>query len=399
MAIIPGALNLTFVSNYVGCHRICWRIQGDPTYDCSTEVNCDGNGASCNAVIGIQIDDSTCVPVIYEGYAQACCEDILSVAGRLPFTLSYTPSADCQGYTITCIGPVAVAAVIVTDPGSGYLPAGGTLPVTFAPSLGGVAATAYIGDGGVSDQFGSANPFPFGSLYMDGTYFNVPAINVLPLIGGSGALFTVVVIGGQVNSTVIVPGSNGTGYNPGDTITFNAANLGGSGSGVIVTISVINTGQIQNVILDNPGSGYTVQATATLPAPGIGTQALIGAAMAVCPPVDITTCALGIPIAVNVPLNVSFVACNSVPYVVPPEYTSVQTGCCNLCTTVTFDKDVSYTNPPATIYYIDCVTKALVEASIVAGGSVSACMVNDSWFVVESDPVNGTTNITVGPIC
>lgn len=399
MALIPGALNLTFVSNYVGCHRICWRIQGNPTYDCSTQVNCGGNGASCNAIIGIQIDDSTCVPVVYEGYAQACCEDVASLNGRLPFLLSYTPSANCQGYTITCIGPVGVAAVIVTNSGSGYLPAGGTLPVTFTPSLGGVAATAYIGDGGVSDQFGSASPFPFGSGYVDGTYFNVPAINVLPLIGGSGALFTVTVIGGQVNTAVIVPGSNGTGYNAGDTITFNAANLGGSGSGVVVTIYVINTGQIQNVILINPGAGYTVQATATLPAPGVGTQALIGAAMGVCPPIDITTCSPTAPVAINLPLNASFVACNSVPYVVPPEYTSVENGCCNTCTNITFNKDIGYTNPPATIYYISCATKSIIQVSIVAGGSVSDCMVDNSWFVVESDPVNGTTNITVGPVC
>jgi hypothetical protein len=398
MALIPGALNLTFISNYVGCHRLCFRIQGDPAYDCTTQVNCGGNGASCAVVIGIQIDDSSCEPITYEGYAQACCEDILSLEGRLPFTLTYTPSANCQGYTITCIGPVSVAAVITINQGSGYLPAGGTLPVTFTPALGGVAATAYIGDGGVSDQFGAVNVFPFGSLYVDGVYNNVPGINSLPQLGvGIGAQFLVTVAGGQVISATIEPTFNGSGYVLGDTVTFGP--LGGGGSGAIATISLINTGQIENIVLTNPGSGYTAQPTATLPAPPAGVQATMGAAMGTCAPINIDTCESVAPVVIDLPLNMSFVSCNSTPYVLPADYTSEQTGCCNTCSTMTFTKDIGYTNPPATVYYISCATKLLTQVSLVAGGSISDCMVDNSWFVVESDPINGVTLVIAGPAC
>lgn len=401
MALIPASINLTFTSNYVGCHRICWRIQGDPAYDCTTQVNCGGNGASCAAIIGIQVDDASCIPVTYEGYVQACCEDPLSLTGRLPFSLLFTPSASCQGYAITCIGPVGVANIVVTVPGFAYAPPGGTVPVIFSPALGGIAATAYIGNGGVSNQFGSAGPFPFGSGYVDGTYFNVPAINVLPLIGGTGASFTVVVSGGQVVSTTIVPGSNGSGYNGGDTITFNNANLGGSGSGVIVTIYVINTGEIENVVVTNPGSGYSTPPLATVPNPGPPiNQAYVEVVMETCPIADISTCFQGPPLAVSLPLGESFVACNSVPYVLDPMYQVIQNGCCNTCTSIMVDKPVTYTNSPADVYYIDCVTKQLIKTILVSGGSLGpVCAVDGSWFVIEQDPVNGITNVQVGIVC
>lgn len=399
MALIPGSLNFTFISNYVGCHRVCFRIQGGPpAYDCSTQVTCGGNGASCMAVIGIQIDDSVCSAITYEGYAQACCEDVTSLNGRLPFSVTYIPSVNCQGYTITCIGPVGVNAVIIMNPGSGYLPLGGTLPVTFTPALGGVAATAYIGNGGVSNQFGATSVFPFGSLYVNGVYNNVPGINSLPQLGiGVGAQFQVTVLGGQVVDAIIEPGFNGSGYVIGDTVTFGP--LGGGGSGAITTIFILNSGEIENVILTNPGSGYSSQPTATVPAPGIGTQALIGAAMDLCPAANIVTCGNLVPTVINLPLNTSFISCNPVPYVLPPSYTSTPAGCCNTCSTVAFTKDPGYTNPPSTVFYIDCATKVLTQTILTAGGSFSACMVDNSWYVVETDPINGTTIVTVGPIC
>ena len=121
--------------------------------------------------------------------------------------------------------------------------------------------------------------------------------------------------------------------------------------------------------------------------------------MGLCSAIDLTTCGPGAPTALNLPLNASFISCNPTPYVLPADYTSLQTGCCNTCSTMTFSKDIGYTNPPATVYYISCATKSLTQGIVTAGGSISDCMVDGSWFIVESDPVNGVTNTTTGPAC
>lgn len=398
MALISASLDFTFNANYTGCHRICWRVQGGPpAYDCTTQVNCAGNALPCTATVSIIVDDADCVPVTYEGYVQACCEDILSTNGRVAFSVTLNPTTNCLGYTITCNGPFSIAFVSATSAGSGYVPAA-VIPVVFNPALGGVAANAIIGDGGVSSQFGSATPFPFGAGYVDGTYNNVPAVTLTGV--GLGALFTVVVTGGQVTSTEIVPGSNGTGYLAGDTVTFNNANLGGSGAGVVVTISVVNTGEVQNIIITNPGAGYTtVVPTATIPG-GI-VPAVLQAALSGCPTIDLNVCNdPGFYNIFEVPANTSFVNCNTAVPVLPVEYSAVQNTCCNSCTTITFDKPASYTNPPATIYYQDCVTKIRQQVNIVAGGSYGpVCAIDNSWFVVESDPINGSTSISQSGPC
>jgi hypothetical protein len=399
MSLIAASINLTFNAFSNGCHRICWRPQGAPTYDCTTQVTCAGNGGPCTAVIGIQVDDAACVPQVFEGYAQACCEVQGSPNGQLPFTVTYNPNPNCKGYTITCTGPVSVAKVLVSNPGSGYAPPGGSIPVLFTPALGGVAANAIIGNGGVSSALYSAYPSPFGSGYVDGVYPNVPAVTLTGT--GSGAAFKVVVSGGQVISTDIVVGANGIGYNPGDTVTFNNANLGGSGAGVVVNIVNINTGQIQNVVLVNPGSGYTAVAVATLPPPslGPGEQAIIGAKMQSCPPADISTCFQGPAVTINLPIGVSFISCNSSPYVLNPAYTVSQNTCCNSCKQITFTKANLY-DPPAQVFYEDCTTKELIKVILTGGGVVGpVCAVTGSAFVIESDPVNGSTSVVVGPSC
>lgn len=401
MALVPASIDITFNANYVGCHRICWRPQGAPTYDCTTQVTCTGGGNPCSASIGIQVDDASCVPQIYEGYIQACCEDINSLNGRVPFTVTFTPNPNCLGYTVICNGPVSVSSVSIINPGGGY-PTGSPIPITFTPALGGIAANAIVGDGGVSSQFGSANPFPFGSGYVDGTYNNVPAVTLTGV--GSGALFKVEVVSGQVISTQIVINSNGINYAPGDTVTFNNANLGGSGSGVVVTISSVNTGQIQGVTIINPGSGYVTPPTATIPSGATG-QATMGAVLSTCGPLDFITCGSGpyVPITPGIPVEQSAVVClPSPPPFIPPQYTIQQNECCNACTTIIFNKpmDIDYNNPPARIYFTCCETKKIVTALLTMGGIYGpVCAVNGSWFIVESDPVNGNTSISVGASC
>lgn len=398
MALTPASINITFNANYTGCHRVCWRTPGVgayPLYDCTTQVTCTGGGASCSAIIGIMVDNTLCVPQVFDGYVQACCEDIDSPNGKLPFSVTFTPNPNCKGYTITCIGPVTVNKVIIINPGSSYVP-GATIPVSIVGGGGGGAmANAIIGNGGIGDQAGDTTIFPAGSGYVNGTYNNVPAVTLTGT--GSGALFKVVVFSNVVITADVVVGSNGTGYLPGDTFTFNTANIGGVGSGVVVTVNTVNTGMVQNVVMVAPGAGYTSQATATIPPSG-GIQATFGVKMGSCPLVDISTCG-NPPFSLQLPLGTGFVACATTPPAVPQQYSETQDACCSTCNFVTFTKADPY-GPPATAYYTNCTTKAII-ATVLTGGAVlgPVCAVTGSWFVIESDPVNGSTSIVVGAFC
>lgn len=398
MAIIPASINITFNANYTGCHRICWRPVGAPTYDCTTQATCTGGGAPCSAVIGITVDDASCLPAQFEGYVQACCEDINSLTGRVPFTVTYAPNPGCLGYTITCNGPVSVQKVVTTNAGSNYIP-GASIPVTFTGGPCGTmpVGNAIIGNGGISDQFSSIVPSAFGSGYVDGVYNNVPMVTTSG--AGVGGLFTVTVISGQVVQIDVKPGSNGTGYATFDTLTFNNALMGG-GVGAIGTVYTLNTGEVQGVTITVPGVSCTGQVFATIPPSIGGIPATLGVVMGLCPVLDLNTCGgIGDPIQ-GVPLDTSFSTCFASAPTLPQGYDVVQDNCCNQCTTVQFDKPFSYTEPPARVYYTDCATKKVVQVIITSGGTVGpVCAVNNSWFVQESDPFNGSTSITVAGSC
>lgn len=74
-----------------------------------------------------------------------------------------------------------------------------------------------------------------GSSYVNGTYTNVP------LTGGtgSGALATLTVTAGVVTSVTITAG--GFDYAPGDILSVNNINLGGTGSGFAIPVATVNT--------------------------------------------------------------------------------------------------------------------------------------------------------------
>ncbi len=88
--------------------------------------------------------------------------------------------------------------------------------------------TATSGAGPIATLSGLAG----GSLYVAGTYSNVP------LTGGSGSGATasiVVNVGGAVSSATLVSG--GTGYNIGDVLSASNSNLGGAGSGFSINVA------------------------------------------------------------------------------------------------------------------------------------------------------------------
>jgi hypothetical protein len=116
-----------------------------------------------------------------------------------------------------------------------------------------------------------------GSGYVDGTYPNVP------LTGGSGTgvRATLVFSGGTlISATLTYPG---VGYAFGQALFANAADVGGSGSGLWISIDAVATsigfqcdvasvatGGVGLVTLTNDGSGYAVGNVLSAPAEDIG---------------------------------------------------------------------------------------------------------------------------------
>jgi len=95
-------LTVNFTSNYIGIHRICWRIGSSGPYDCSNTVSCSGGGDPCSDEVLIPVESDDCSPITIEGYVQAGCEDPDSEGGRIPFTVEFTPWEDCERYTVEC---------------------------------------------------------------------------------------------------------------------------------------------------------------------------------------------------------------------------------------------------------------------------------------------------------
>lgn len=130
--LTPATITVSFIANYAGLHRICWRQCGVGTYACTNIVECEGGGNPCNAVIPIMVDPESCDPVCYEGYIQATCNAIDSGAGQVPFTVTYTPTPTCVGWTITCDNPEGCPSLSPTEIG---LNCNGTLRPQITPML------------------------------------------------------------------------------------------------------------------------------------------------------------------------------------------------------------------------------------------------------------------------
>jgi len=101
--------------------------------------------------------------------------------------------------------------------------------------LGGSTAIGLPGNGTTAAGLGailSATLTNGGSGYVDGTYTNVSSSQIVA--SGNSASFTVTVLGGIVTSITLTWG--GVNFAPGDTITINNTSLGGTGSGLVITV-------------------------------------------------------------------------------------------------------------------------------------------------------------------
>jgi hypothetical protein len=83
-----------------------------------------------------------------------------------------------------------------------------------------------------------------GSGYVNATYTAVPLTTTTGV--GSGAKATVVVSGGAVTSVTITATFKGNSYQVGDTLSASNTNLGGTGSGLVLTVASINTQFVAN---------------------------------------------------------------------------------------------------------------------------------------------------------
>lgn len=178
MSLVAAQIPVSWISNYPGPHRVCYRVVGAPSYICTVpgtpgpgyHPNCAGGGAPCSYNIEIMVDNETCNQVDYEGYVQAACEDEASLIGRIPFAVSFIPSPACKRYEVTCDNS----------------------PVK----------DATINDGGTG--------------YSDGVYNGLPTIGG----GGAGATFDVTVAGGVI--TVVAVATSGSGYTSAPTIDLSS---------------------------------------------------------------------------------------------------------------------------------------------------------------------------------
>ena len=103
MATILATINIDFEAEFAGDHRVCWRVQGSGLpYDCSTIVTCAGGATPCATVFTTNVNDTSCDgTVTFEGYIQATCENLSSTAGRLTWTVPFTPVPICVRYEVS----------------------------------------------------------------------------------------------------------------------------------------------------------------------------------------------------------------------------------------------------------------------------------------------------------
>lgn len=106
---MPGTLQVDFTANYTGDHRVCWRIGPSGPYDCTTIVTCAGLGATCSALISVDLTpyNVQCDDITFEGYVQPVCYPESATSGRTAFSVVYSPIWPCGAVNFLCADPSA----------------------------------------------------------------------------------------------------------------------------------------------------------------------------------------------------------------------------------------------------------------------------------------------------
>jgi hypothetical protein len=399
MASIVVTIDLDFIADFAGDHRVCWRIQGSGTpYDCSTIVTCAGGGAPCTTSFTATVNDTSCDgDVDFEGYIQATCENLASLAGRLPWTVSFTPVPVCERYEMT-VNDATVTDVTIKDPGYLYIPAD-TLtwsrnPLDLYPSI---PANTATGDvlGGYGVDLGDGIINSITSLINPGTGYAIADTIDVVQTGhvGTTCVIRVVHVGGGGIITAYTIDNPGDGYSNQTANPFSYVTSLGVGTDAdfeIVSIQAAGAdyqefGAILNVNVTAAGR-YSLQPTISIgTATGVDGD-LSSVAYAVTNPwvTGVNDCdASAITVTDLTLADEPFAICSAITPVPPADYDIIQIGCCiaadstsTVCTTHTVE------NPTAAP--IDC------EVTICGGETTVetiAALTTEAFCVIE-DGIN-----------
>lgn len=388
MSTQPTNIEINFVANYAGIHRVCYRLGNTGDYTC-IETNCAVVGA-CQALIPIFVDPDTCPSVQYTGYIQAGCLDISSTVDRVAWEVTFVPSPNCKSYTVTC-AKLGIASITVTNGGSNYV----TKPtVSFVGGGGDATAIANIGEGGASNPIIS-DP---GAGYVDGTYTNVSFTGGG---GGAGALATIIVSGGNVTSVVIT--TAGTGYTEGDILNPDATLMGPSTPSVPAAVTVSSNGgkviSVSSIVNITP---FTSVPTIVFTGGG-GADAAATVVMEDCPLIEAAGCSgspVNIAAGVLTGLGETVNICGFSTPSVNSAYTVAQNGNC-LCNCTTATIGVSGSPGDQVRYTYNKCGLEVRSGILTVGGSPSSivdCIVPNSLvFQILSPGASGT--VSYGAAC
>lgn len=396
MALVPANIEVNFTANYLGQHRVAYRIAsqggGIPVPYNYVTVSC-GLGA-CSALCPIFVDQDTCPTVAYEGYVQAACQDISSFVDRIAFGVNFIPSPGCKLYTVTCVNS-SVASATVTDEGTGnYNPA--IPPATIITGGGGTGATALSVVGSGRIIIGSVNSIVPGSGYTNGTYTNVDITEG----SGTGGKATVTIGSGSVTGIIIT--SQGSGYQTSDVLRLDSADVGGFPA-VLASFRIISDyGKVTSITITNGGLGYTSTPNITIAAEG-GSQATATLALATCPSLTSPGC-LGLDVVIpssSLSVGTSVSTCSATGILTPgSQFTVTENGNC-ICNTVVATIGVSGPVSTQVRYFYNRKNGSVISGLLTVGGSPSSiidCIVPGS-LIFEILTVGTTGTVSYGGAC
>jgi len=407
MATVIATINVNFTSNYVGCHRLFWRKTPAGPYTGPIEAAppCTGGGNPCTITFFDVVDTESCDPIEYNGYVQACCEDVTSPIGRIPWVTTFTPSATCLPFEIVC-SAVSIGDIEVVNPGSGYDPLS---PPTVTLIGGGFSvlatADAIVGEGSITNLLvttpGSGpgiapatyNAVPGSNIVGTGTSVVVDATSLNTLPGPyPNAGFT------YINSVTLISSSND--WTVGDTFELDSALIGGIAGPVVIEVGATDEGQIIGFTITNVGAGYSSTPSVLIDPPGVGIQATASVIMGLCPKDWIVgpNCNnddySGFPI--ELPLGQAFNMCFKNGVIssgsLPSEFTAGLNpdDCCITCKRVQIQNigsnsvDVSWVNcDPQSPDFKDIVSDTIAPLGVLS----ICCAVENSWAVTVPDEV------------
>jgi len=399
MACVPATITVTFKTDYTGCHRVCYRLNNSGGYTC-VDTTCLGGGTLCSVPIAIPcLDNESCPTVEFDGYAQACCEDVSSTDGRVYFSTPFVPSPSCKRYLATC-NSVALASITVDNEGSGYTVGTNPTVMVAAPPSGvtalahGVVGTGFILTTGIT--FTSNGSGYNGNVSQ--TFTEVPLLVISGSGSGGQGTFTVDNTGAVVLGTIT---AQGVGYNTGDTLKPDPAFMGGNTTDATFNV-VADYGTVIEIILDNAGTGYTTAPLVTVVPPASGTTATATAVLGTCSAFVVTSCtgqgypaggSVGNPVSLLQPgKTVDFCTAGVPP--APSDYTIAQdTGNCLCnCQSTTLTSTEGDVEGKVTFRYTAC-NGAVTTVQLFSYGSPSSttvCAVTGSVVRAESEGATGT---------